>query len=70
VIAAVVAETGDVAKTFSATAGAVDEIHQMQINIASSVEEQAAVPASVTEQLSNATLRPIRCWPARIGSRR
>jgi methyl-accepting chemotaxis protein len=55
VIAAVVAETGDVAQTFAATAGAVDEIHQMQISIASSVEEQAAVLASVAEQLSNAT---------------
>jgi methyl-accepting chemotaxis protein len=55
VIAAIVAETGDVARTFGATAGAVDEIHQMQIGIASSVEEQAVVLASVTEQLSNAT---------------
>jgi methyl-accepting chemotaxis protein len=55
VIAAIVAETGDVAQTFAATAGAVDEIHQMQISIASSVEEQAAVLSSVTEQLSTAT---------------
>jgi methyl-accepting chemotaxis protein len=55
VIAAIVGETGDVAQTFAATAGAVDEIHQMQISIATSVEEQAAVLASVTEQLSNAT---------------
>jgi methyl-accepting chemotaxis protein len=55
VITAIVAETGDVAHTFASTAGAVDDIHELQLNIASSVEEQAAVLAEVTTQLSAAT---------------
>ncbi|GAA0451892.1 hypothetical protein GCM10009531_49460 [Actinoplanes capillaceus] len=55
VITAIVAETGDVAHTFASTAGAVDGIHELQLNIASSVEEQAAVLAEVTTQLSTAT---------------
>ncbi|MEV6348495.1 methyl-accepting chemotaxis protein [Actinoplanes sp. NPDC051851] len=55
VITAIVAETDDVAQTFGATTGAVDGIHELQLNIASSVEEQAAVLAEVTKQLSNAT---------------
>ncbi|MFC7532224.1 methyl-accepting chemotaxis protein [Actinoplanes sp. GCM10030250] len=55
VITAIVAETDDVAQTFASTAGAVDGIHELQLNIASSVEEQAAVLAEVTGQLSTAT---------------
>ncbi|WP_407923908.1 methyl-accepting chemotaxis protein [Actinoplanes derwentensis] len=55
VITAIVAETRDVAQTFAATTEAVDGIHQLQLNIASSVEEQAAVLAEVTTQLSTAT---------------
>jgi methyl-accepting chemotaxis protein len=55
VISAIVAETDDVAQTFTMTTGAVDEIHALQLNIASSVEEQAAVLAEVTKQLSSAT---------------
>ncbi len=55
VITAIVAETRDVAQTFASTADAVGEIHELQIDIASSVEEQAAVLNEVTVQLSNAT---------------
>ncbi|MEV4281530.1 methyl-accepting chemotaxis protein [Actinoplanes xinjiangensis] len=55
VITTIVAETGEVAQTFAATTGAVDDIHELQLNIASSVEEQAAVLAEVTTQLSTAT---------------
>jgi methyl-accepting chemotaxis protein len=55
VITAIVAETGDVAHTFASTTDAVDDIHELQLNIASSVEEQAAVLAEVTTQLSAAT---------------
>ncbi|MEV0899648.1 methyl-accepting chemotaxis protein [Actinoplanes sp. NPDC049802] len=55
VITTIVAETGDVAHTFASTTGAVDDIHELQLNIASSVEEQAAVLAEVTTQLSTAT---------------
>ncbi|GAA4589171.1 methyl-accepting chemotaxis protein [Actinoplanes octamycinicus] len=55
VINAIVAETDDVAQTFAETTGAVDGIHELQLNIASSVEEQAAVLAEVTKQLSTAT---------------
>ncbi|GAA2709859.1 hypothetical protein Apa02nite_080790 [Actinoplanes palleronii] len=55
VITAIVAETDDVAQTFAATTGSVDGIHALQLNIASSVEEQAAVLTEVTKQLSTAT---------------
>jgi methyl-accepting chemotaxis protein len=55
VISAIVAETEDVAQTFASTTGAVDAIHELQLNIASSVEEQASVLAEVTTQLSAAT---------------
>ena len=55
VITAIVAETDDVAQTFAHTTDAVDGIHELQLSIASSVEEQAAVLAEVTKQLSNAT---------------
>lgn len=55
VITAIVAETDDVAQTFTLTTGAVDGIHELQLNIASSVEEQAAVLSEVTKQLSTAT---------------
>jgi methyl-accepting chemotaxis protein len=55
VITAIVAETKDVAETFASTADAVGEIHELQIDIASSVEEQAAALNEVTVQLSNAT---------------
>ena len=63
VITAIVAETGDVAHTFASTTGAVDGIHELQLNIASSVEEQAAVLAEVTTQLSTATAAADRCSP-------
>jgi methyl-accepting chemotaxis protein len=55
VINAIVRETTDVARACSATADAVDGINELQLNIASSVEEQAAVLAEVTKQLSTAT---------------
>jgi methyl-accepting chemotaxis protein len=55
VISAIVDETTDVAETFASTAGAVDDMHQLQITIASSVEEQATVLSSVADQLSQAT---------------
>ncbi|BCY13534.1 methyl-accepting chemotaxis protein [Actinoplanes sp. L3-i22] len=55
VITAIVAETDDVAQTFAQTTGAVDGIHELQLNIASAVEEQAAVLGEVTKQLSTAT---------------
>ena len=55
VITAIVAETGDVAHTFASTTGAVDDIHELQLDIASSVEEQASVLTEVTTQLSTAT---------------
>jgi methyl-accepting chemotaxis protein len=55
VITAIVAETDDVAQTFASTTNAVGEIHQLQLTIARSVEEQAAVLADITGQLSQAT---------------
>ena len=55
VITAIVAETDDVAQTFAGTSDAVGDIHQLQITIAASVEQQAAVLADVTAQLSRAT---------------
>jgi methyl-accepting chemotaxis protein len=55
VIEAIVAQTGEVAATFESTTGAVSEIHNLQIDIAASVEEQAAVLGEVTRQLSTAT---------------
>ncbi|GIM96329.1 methyl-accepting chemotaxis protein [Paractinoplanes toevensis] len=55
VITAIVAETDDVAQTFATTSDAVGDIHEGQITIARSVEEQARVLAEVTEQLSAAT---------------
>jgi methyl-accepting chemotaxis protein len=74
VITAIVAETDDVAQTFASTTGAVDDIHELQLNIASSVEEQAAVLSEVTMQLSNATsaadqvLAGLQSLSARTGS--
>jgi methyl-accepting chemotaxis protein len=55
VITAIVAETRDVAGTITTTTDAVGDIHQVQMTIAQSVEEQAAVLAEVTGQLSKAT---------------
>jgi methyl-accepting chemotaxis protein len=55
VITAIVAETGDVAGTIATTTDAVGDIHEVQMTIAQSVEEQATVLADVTGQLSNAT---------------
>jgi methyl-accepting chemotaxis protein len=55
VIDAIVTQTGDVAATFETTTGAVSVIHEIQTDIATSVEEQAAVLAEVTRQLSTAT---------------
>jgi methyl-accepting chemotaxis protein len=55
VIAAITGETSEVARSFVSTADVVSEIHSLQIEIASSVEEQAIVLAEVTRQLSTAT---------------
>ncbi|MBB2943124.1 methyl-accepting chemotaxis protein [Actinoplanes lutulentus] len=74
VITAIVAETDDVAQTITSTTGAVDGIHELQLNIASSVEEQAAVLSEVTTQLSTATsaadqvLAGLQSLAARSGS--
>jgi len=56
VIKAIVAQTGDVATTFDSTTAAVADIHAIQIDIAASVEEQAAVLSEVTRQLAAATV--------------
>jgi methyl-accepting chemotaxis protein len=56
VITAIVAETGDVATTIATTTDAVGDIHQVQMMIAAAVEQQAAVLAEVTDQLSKATV--------------
>ncbi|GIE49016.1 hypothetical protein Ani05nite_25500 [Amorphoplanes nipponensis] len=56
VIQAIVAQTGDVAGTFESTTSAVADIHAIQQDIAASVQEQAAVLAEVTRQLSTATV--------------
>jgi methyl-accepting chemotaxis protein len=55
VIEAIVAETDDVADTFGSTTNAVTDIHALQIDIADSVQRQAAVLGEVTRQLSTAT---------------
>jgi methyl-accepting chemotaxis protein len=55
VITAIVGQTQEVARSFVATTDVVTEIHTLQIDIAASVEEQAAVLAEVTRQLSAAT---------------
>ncbi|GIE90826.1 methyl-accepting chemotaxis protein [Actinoplanes regularis] len=55
VITAIISETDDVAQTFARTTGAVDGIHDLQLDIASSVDEQAKVLGEVTKQLSTAT---------------
>jgi methyl-accepting chemotaxis protein len=55
VITAIVGQTQEVARSFVATTEVVTEIHTLQIDIAASVEEQAAVLAEVTRQLSAAT---------------
>jgi len=55
VITAIVGQTQEVARSFVATTDMVTEIHTLQIDIAASVEEQAAVLAEVTRQLSAAT---------------
>jgi methyl-accepting chemotaxis protein len=55
VIEAIVAQTLEVAGTFENTNNAVTDIHTIQLDIAASVEEQAAVLAEVTRQLSTAT---------------
>jgi methyl-accepting chemotaxis protein len=55
VIAAIIGETDEVARSFVSTSTVVGEIHSSQIEIATSVEQQAAVLAEVTRQLSTAT---------------
>jgi methyl-accepting chemotaxis protein len=55
VIETIVAQTGEVASTFESTTTAVAGIHAKQIDIAASVEEQAALLNEVTRQLSTAT---------------
>jgi methyl-accepting chemotaxis protein len=56
VIETIIAQTGEVASTFESTTAAVAGIHAKQIDIATSVEEQAAVLNEVTRQLSTATV--------------
>jgi methyl-accepting chemotaxis protein len=53
-IAAVVGETEAVAKSFASTSAVVGEIHNLQIDIASAVEQQASTIAEVTRQLAAA----------------
>jgi methyl-accepting chemotaxis protein len=55
VIAAIVGETAEVARSFVSTSTVVSEIHSLQIEIATSVEEQAALLTEVTRQLATAT---------------
>ena len=54
VIAGVVTETEAVARSFASTSSVVGEIHGLQVDIASSVEEQAATLSEVTRELANA----------------
>jgi methyl-accepting chemotaxis protein len=53
-IDAVVGETEAVARSFNSTSAVVGEIHSLQVDIAASVEEQAATLAEVTRQLGHA----------------
>jgi methyl-accepting chemotaxis protein len=56
VIGAIVEQTGATATGFAATTAAtVAEISQVQVDIAASVEEQAAVLSEVTRRLSTAS---------------
>jgi methyl-accepting chemotaxis protein len=55
VIGAIVEQTGATATGFATTAATVAEISQVQVDIAASVEEQAAVLSEVTRQLSTAS---------------
>jgi len=55
VIDAVTGQTEAAATGFASTASAVAEINEVQIAIAASVEEQAAVLGEITRQLSTAT---------------
>ncbi|MET8151714.1 methyl-accepting chemotaxis protein [Actinoplanes sp. NPDC049668] len=54
VIQAIIEQTNATAAGFASTAETVGEISQVQIDIAASVEQQAAVLAEVTRQLSTA----------------
>ena len=55
VIQAIVAQTGDVASTFGSTTSAVAGLYEVQTDIATAMQEQAAVLAEVTRQLATAT---------------
>ncbi|GAA3297637.1 hypothetical protein GCM10020218_083580 [Dactylosporangium vinaceum] len=55
VISAITEQTAEVARTFASTSSAVEEIHVLQLDIAGSVERQAATLDSVAGQLSTAT---------------
>jgi methyl-accepting chemotaxis protein len=55
VIAAIVGETEDVARSVASTSSVVGEIHALQLEMVASVEEQTAVMAEVTRQLATAT---------------
>jgi methyl-accepting chemotaxis protein len=55
VISAIIGQTEAVASSFASTTTVVGEISQIQVDIASSVEEQAVVLAEVTRQLSTAS---------------
>jgi methyl-accepting chemotaxis protein len=51
----VLGETEAVARSFASTSAVVGEIHGLQVDIAASVEQQAAALAEVTEQLRQAS---------------
>ena len=55
VIAAIVGETSAVAASFTSTASAVEEVRAVQNEIAHAVDDQVALLAEVTEQLSTAS---------------
>jgi len=54
-IEAVVGETEAVARSFASTSSVVGEIHGLQLDIARSVEDQAATLADITRQLADAS---------------
>jgi methyl-accepting chemotaxis protein len=55
VIAAIIGETDDVARSFVSTSTVIGEMLTLQIEMVASVEQQALVMTEVTRQLANAT---------------
>jgi methyl-accepting chemotaxis protein len=55
VIAAIIGETDDVARSFVSTSAVIGEMLTLQVEMVASVEEQAFVMTEVTRQLANAT---------------